>query len=140
MNAIGLAYREWAHKYQQRYQLIFGTPIPNYQAPIEKVLPSAARSLGALVSVVDALRVAGKLRAENFPEVKDEYKVGFEMWKTYGGNFDILSLSVAVLIWARVHGIVSLEIAGNLPPFGAHGDDLYLYEMNSLTQQFIKEK
>src|SRR5512134_3230876 len=27
MKAIGLAYRAWAHKYPQRYQLIFGTPI-----------------------------------------------------------------------------------------------------------------
>jgi hypothetical protein len=61
------------------------------------------------------------------------------MWKTYGGNFDLLSLSVAVLIWARVHGIVSLEIAGNLPPFGPNGDALYMYEMASLGKQFIKE-
>src|SRR5512134_2138169 len=27
MKAIGIAYRVWAHKYPQRYQLIFGTPI-----------------------------------------------------------------------------------------------------------------
>ena len=52
--AIGLAYRNWALKYPQRYQLIFGTPIPGYEAPMEKVLPSAARSLSALVSVVEA--------------------------------------------------------------------------------------
>ncbi len=140
MTAIGMAYRNWALTYPQRYQLIFGTPIPGYQAPVEKVLPSAARSLSALVSVVDDLRVVGKLRAENFPEVKGEYKVGFEMWKTYGGNFDILSLSVAVLIWARVHGIVSLEIAGNMPPFGTDGNGLYLYEMLTIEQQFVKEK
>jgi hypothetical protein len=65
--------------------------------------------------------------------------VNFEIWKAYGGNVDILSLSVAMIIWARVHGIVSLEIAGNLPPFGPSGDDLYLYEMNSIAKQFIKE-
>ena len=139
MNAIGLAYRQWAHKYPQRYQLIFGTPIPGYQTPIMEVMPSSARSLSALVSVVEQLRLAGKLKIKSFPKVQAEFKVGFEMWKKYGGDADILSLSVAMLIWARVHGIVSLEIAGNLPPFGASGDDLYLYEMNSITQQFIKE-
>jgi AcrR family transcriptional regulator len=139
MKAIGLAYRTWAHTYPQRYQLIFGTPIPRYAAPVEQVLPSAARSLSALVSVVEQLRKAGKLNITTFPQVQQQYKVNFEMWKTYGGEADILSLSVAMIIWARVHGIVSLELAGNLPPFGASGSDLYLYEMDSLARQFIKE-
>jgi len=139
MEAIGLAYRDWAHAFPQRYQLIFGTPIPGYQGPIEKIFPSSARSLSALVSVVEGLRVARKLNVDSFPKVKSEHKISFEMWKTYGGNADILSLSVAMIIWARVHGIVSLEIQGNLPPFGPKGDGLYRYELQSIYQQFIKE-
>jgi len=139
MTAIGLAYRNWAHAFPQRYQLIFGTPIPGYKGPIEKILPSSARSLSALVNVVEGLRLAGKLNVDAFPKVKPEYKISFEMWKTYGGDADVLSLSVAMIIWARVHGIVSLEIGGNLPPFGAKGDALYLYELNSIHRQFIKE-
>ena len=139
MKAIGLAYRDWAHAYPQRYQLIFGTPIPGYKGPVEKIFPSSARSLSALVSVVEGLRVAGRLSIDSFPKIKAEYKASFEMWKTYGGEADALSLSVAMIIWSRVHGIVSLEIGGNLPPFGAKGDALYLYELNSIGQQFIKE-
>jgi AcrR family transcriptional regulator len=139
MKAIGLAYRNWAHTFPQRYQLIFGTPVPGYVGPVEKILPSSARSLSALVSVVERLRVAGKLNVETFPKVKAEYKLSFEMWKTHGGEADILSLSVAMVIWTRVHGIVSLEIQGNLPPFGPKGDALYLYELASIGRQFIKE-
>jgi AcrR family transcriptional regulator len=139
MKAIGLAYRDWAHTHPQRYQLIFGTPIPGYEAPLMEVLPFGARSLSALVSVVEELRRSGKLNITSFPEVKEDYQESFEIWKAYGGNVDILSLSVAMIIWARVHGIVSLEIAGNLPPFGASGNDLYLYELDSIAEQFIKE-
>ena len=139
LNAIGMAYRTWALTHPQRYQLIFGTPIPGYEAPMMEVLPSAARSLSALVSVVEHLRVSGKLNVTSFPEVKEEYKDSFDMWKIHGGNVEILSLSVAMIIWSRVHGIVSLEIAGNMPPFGASGNDLYLYEMDSIARQFIKE-
>ena len=139
MKAIGLTYRDWAHTYPQRYQLIFGTPIPGYKGPVEKIFPSSARSLSALVSVVEGLRVAGRLKIDSFPKIKPEYKASFEMWKTYGGEADALSLSVAMIIWSRVHGIVSLEIGGNLPPFGTKGDALYLYELNSIGQQFIKE-
>jgi AcrR family transcriptional regulator len=138
--ATGVAYRQWAIDYPQRYQLIFGTPIPGYVAPMDQVFPSAARSLGALVSVVERLRRARLLRTAGFPEVNHDYKLTFEAWKAYGGDADVLSLSVAVLIWARVHGLVSLEIAGNIPPFGANGDALYRYELASLCQQFIKEQ
>jgi AcrR family transcriptional regulator len=139
MTAIGLAYRDWAHTFPQRYQLIFGTPIPGYEGPIEKIFPSSARSLSALVSVVEGLRLAGKLNVDSFPNIKTEYKASFEMWKTCGVDADILSLSIAMLIWSRVHGIVSLEIQGNLPPFGPEGDALYRYELKSIHQQFIKE-
>jgi len=138
MKAIGIAYRDWAHTYPQRYQLIFGTPIPEYVAPLMEVLPSAARSLSALVSVVEQLRVTGKLNVKSFPEVNSEYKVSFDTWKKYGGDVDMLSMSVAMVIWSRVHGIVSLEIANNLPPFGANGDELYLFELDSIARQFIK--
>jgi AcrR family transcriptional regulator len=139
MFAIGMAYRQWAITHPQRYQLIFGTPIPGYEAPLMQVLPSAARSLSALVSVIEALRVAGRLKMGAFPEITPGYETQFEIWKTYGGEADILSLSVAVLIWSHVHGLVSLEIAGNMPPFGTNGDALYLYEMSLIKQQFIKE-
>ncbi len=139
MRAVGVAYRKWAQTYPQRYQLIFGTPIPGYAAPFMDVLPSGARSLSASVSVIEQLRVAGKLNITTFPEVKAEYKESFEVWKGYGGDVDILSLSVAMVVWSRVHGVVSLEIAGNLPPFGPSGDDLYLYELSSIARQFFKE-
>ena len=139
LKAIGLAYRAWAHAYPQRYQLIFGTPIPGYKGPVDKIFPSSARSLSALVSVVEGLRVLGKLKVDSFPKIKSEYKVSFDMWKTYGGQAEALSLSVAMIIWSRVHGIVSLEIGGNLAPFGTKGDALYLYELASIQQQFIKE-
>jgi hypothetical protein len=139
LKAIGIAYRAWAHTHPQRYQLIFGTPIPGYEGPLMEILPYGARSLSALVSVIEQLRLSSKLNIKSFPNVKEEYKAEFEVWNSYGGDVDILSVSVGMIIWARVHGIVSLEIAGNLPPFGTSGDDLYLFEMDSIAKQFIKE-
>lgn len=138
LQAIGLAYRQWALEYPQRYQLIFGTPIPGYQAPMMEVLPSAARSLSAPVSVIDQLRIANKLNAEGFPAVQPGYEQMFDVWRSFAGNYDIFSLSVAMLIWSRVHGLVSLEISGSMPPFGVDGASLYRYEMDSIVRQFIK--
>ena len=139
LKATGLAYRNWAHTYPQRYQLIFGTPIPGYQAPMQKVFPSSARSISALFHVVESIRVAGKLNMDSVPAIQDEYKVHYAPWQTYFSDIHPISIYAAMLIWARVHGIVSLEIQGNLPPFGKKGDALYLFELKTTASQFIKE-
>jgi AcrR family transcriptional regulator len=136
---IGIAYRQWAIEYPQRYQLIFGTPIPGYEAPFMDILPSAARSLSALVSVIADLRIANKLQADGFPSIDPGHEEQFEIWKNYTGDYHILSLSVSMIVWSRVHGLVSLEIAGNMPPFGMDGADLYRYEIDSIIHQFVKE-
>lgn len=138
LRVTGRAYRQWALDYPQRYQLIFGTPIPGYAAPFEQTFPAAARALDAIVSVVEAVRAGGRLRAEAFPQVAPGHEAAFGMWKNYAGEADVLSLSIAVLIWARVHGLVSLEIAGNIPPFGADGDALYAYEVELIVKTFIR--
>lgn len=135
--AIGLAYRDWAHTHPQRYQLIFGTPIPGYKYPAEKVFPSSARSIMALFSVVESFRAAGRLSVETFPTVKKEYQSHFDLWRSQIGDVHPLSHFVAMVIWSRVHGIVSLEIQGNLPPFGRKGDELYRFELDSIAQQFV---
>lgn len=137
--AIGIAYREWALSYPQRYQLIFGSPIPGYEAPLMEILPSSARSLIALVSVIDDLRIENMLRTENFPVIRLDNEKKSSFWKACVGGYNIISLSVAMLVWSRVHGLVSLEIAGNFPSFGENGDALYHYEMNSISQQLVKE-
>jgi len=135
--ATGWAYRQWALTYPERYQLIFGTPLPGYVAPMEQVFPAAARSLSALVSVVDALRLAGRLNAPDFPAPHPDFVPAFEKWHQFGGEYHPFSLSVAILIWARVHGIVSLEIRRQIPPFGPDGGGLYEYEMQSIKKQFF---
>lgn len=137
--AIGIAYRNWAHTFPQRYQLLFGTPIPGYEAPFEKVFPSSARSISALFGVVEELRTSGKMNLSSFPEVKEEYKQYFDLWRSQVGEVHPDTLYLSMVIWARVHGIVSLEIQGNLPPFGKSGDELYLFELESIAKQFIKE-
>lgn len=137
LDAIGWAYRQWAITYPERYQLIFGTPVPNYVLPRDQVFPVAARALSALVSVLDALRQAGRLNAPDFPPIHPDFIPAFEQWKQFGGDYDHLSLSVAILIWAQMHGMVSLEIRHQIPPFGEDGLGLYRYEMRLLSQQFI---
>ena len=48
----GLAYRRWGLENPELYALIFGTPIPGYEAPAEMTLPPAREALGVLVDCI----------------------------------------------------------------------------------------
>jgi len=136
LRATGLAYRQWALAMPQRYELIFGTPIPGYQAPAD-VLPVSGRSLSALVSVLDQIHHAGRLKRAAIPSVMPVAQPMFVVWQQHAGAKAPVALTAAILIWGRVHGLVSLEIAHFIPPFGASGDGLYEYELDAIAQQFI---
>lgn len=138
LTAIGVAYRSWALIHPQHYQLIFGAPLPGYIPPRLQILPAAARSMSALVSVVEGLRLAGRLRANGFPQLMIGHEELFTTWKHYGGETDHCGLSAAILIWSFVHGMVSLELAGSLPPFGPDGSDLYMYGLAAIARQLFE--
>lgn len=54
--AIGHAYRHWALAHRADFTLIFGTPVPGYQAPADVTGPVAARATGVpLRSYADAV-------------------------------------------------------------------------------------
>jgi AcrR family transcriptional regulator len=124
--AAGRAYRAWALAYPERYHLIFGTPIPGYVAPEETTQPVAERSMSALVSVLEALRSQNKLGG--IPDI--------EHADTGDSGQHVMML--ATLIWARVHGLVSLEISHNLPPLGPSPETLYEYELGAILRNFVR--
>jgi len=112
--SIGNAYRDWAVTFPQRYLLIFGTPIPGYIAPLEIIAPVAASSLSALISVVESYQVAGRFKIT-----------------------DVDTQTIAVLIWTRVHGLVSVDISNNLPPMSPAGNQLFQIEFKLIVDQFF---
>lgn len=57
--ALGHAYRQWAITYPERYQLIFGTPIAGYHAPLEIIGPAAACGLAVLSACWPPLKPPG---------------------------------------------------------------------------------
>jgi AcrR family transcriptional regulator len=135
--AIGKAYRDWALRYPQRYQLIFGNPIPGYTAPYEEVLPAGARSLVALVGVLDALFRNGQLRTAGLPDPLPGAENAFSAWKKFAGDFHREALAAAVIVWSRVHGLVSLELTGNMPPHGMDHGSLYEWELENLAHEWV---
>ena len=137
LSALGLAYRNWALTYPQRYQLIFGTPIPNYHAPDDATLPAASRALNPLIGVLQAARQADVLRVERLAKLTTKLKSMLTAWKKSAGDADIEALYLALVVWSRVHGLVMLEIGNHIPPFIEDPAEVFKREINTILIQYL---
>jgi AcrR family transcriptional regulator len=133
--ALGKAYRDWAVTYPERYQLIFGTPIPGYHAPMEQTGPAAMCSLRILINVLDHARQAGQLRCQF--TLGAALAAQLEDMKSLHPVEDARVLYLALVIWARVHGLVSMEIGHQHPPMLTHPLELYNQELEMILDETI---
>jgi AcrR family transcriptional regulator len=136
---LGIAYRGWAVTYPQRYQLIFGTPIPGYEAPKDTTIPAAAWSLMPLIESLQALYDTGRLRAERNAPLTVDLQRMLDDWSDYTGVINPEVLYTALIIWSRVHGLCLLEIGGQMPSFITDPGEIYRREMNNIQNQYIGE-
>lgn len=127
IHAAGKAYRDWALANPQRYQLIFGTPVPGYHAPEKITLPAAARALSALIGILENAMQAGRLNPDALPPLSTLLRDQLAQWRTIHPVSDEAVLYLAVVIWARVHGLMMLEVGGQFP--GVIRDPGLIYEM-----------
>lgn len=137
LTALGLGYRDWALKYPQRYQMIFGTPIPGYKAPEEITYPVAARSLSPLMTTLQALSEAGKLRRDTRPPLTPELRGMLSSWSQAVERAGIEALYATLAIWSRVHGLVSLEIGKQIPTWLSDAGEVYRREIASIQMQYL---
>ncbi len=116
--AIAHAYRNWALASPQEYALIFGTPIPSYEAPPDVTGPVAARSMMVFLGILQAAHQSGQA---DFSDVHAVFSPGLQAqlhpWidkLQFAGDPAILYLAISN--WGMIHGLVSLEIFGHLDP------------------------
>ncbi len=134
--ALGLAYREWAITHPQRYQLIFGTPIPNYVAPDDITFPAAANAIVPLANTVQALHSSGQLHAERLAPMTPALQSMLEAWQKIQPA-DIEVLYMTVVIWSRVHGLVMLEIGHHNPAVITDPGEIFRREIDTMTLQYL---
>jgi AcrR family transcriptional regulator len=137
LSTLGLAYRQWAVTYPQRYQLIFGTPIPGYEAPADITLPAAAWALVPLIGALQALHATNKLRVDEFPKLSSKLKSMLEAWRKFESKSDIEVLYLSLIIWSRVHGLVTLEIGNQMPSFFSDPGEIFRREMEFIRNQYF---
>lgn len=128
-DAVGLAHalRKWALADPQRYFLVYGTPVPGYHAP-DDITAIAAEIMGHLL---DAL---------NSPEAPvtppdgplDAHLADHRDWAADHPAPPAV-LHRALTFWTRLHGILSLELAGHFTGMGFDPALFYEAELTGLS-------
>lgn len=138
---VGMAYCEWGRAYPQRYALIFGAPIPNYQPSVAAIQPAANRALAVLVDVIGGAWQADKIRLPAcYQELTPPLRTQLEEWKQKAGIvYPIQVLYLAIIAWCRMHGIVSLELRQQFAPIADPAEVTRLEAMALLEQIGISQ-
>ncbi len=128
LDALVRAYRSWALAQPHRYQLLFGPPLPGYDAHAQRLVEAAQAVMNLLLETLPdrgngtATAPPGQPLASQLPA-----------WAhRHGLDTDPATALRAVLIWSSLHGFVSLEIAGNFASMGIDPDQLFEIQLTTL--------
>ena len=118
---VGRTVRSWALREPATYALLFGSPVPGYDAPAEQTTGPGTRVIGALVGIYAAAHAAGAMApgAPSTP-VSTRLAASFDAVRAETGTDIPDDLVVrGVLAWASLFGCVSFEL------FGQYGPDTF---------------
>ena len=128
LEALGRAYRSWALAQPHRYRLLFGPPLPGYDAHAQRLVEAAQNSMTVLLEILRELSdpVAtppGQPLASQLSAWAHKHSL----------EADPATALRAVLAWSRLHGFVSLEIAGNYASMNIDPDPVFEIQLATLT-------
>ena len=115
--AMAHAARRWAVDQPARWALLYGSPVPGYQAPRERTVGPGTRVVGTLFNAIAAGIAAGDIPqstvaaaqplSSDFERVRQEFEF----------TGDDSAVAKCFLLWAGLVGAISLEV------FGQYGAD-----------------
>ncbi|MFR9799132.1 TetR/AcrR family transcriptional regulator [Streptomyces sp. MS06] len=125
VTALAHALRDWALRDPQRYFLVYGTPVPGYRAPDD----TTAISSEIMAILLDA---CAALPSDGPATPFAEHVEGHRDWAD-GHPAPPAALHRALAFWTRLHGVLSLELAGHFTGMGFDPARLFAAELATLT-------
>ncbi|MBM7773830.1 AcrR family transcriptional regulator [Actinokineospora baliensis] len=100
--------RDWARADPQRYFLLYGTPVPGYHAPDD----TTAISREVMAALIKACATR-----DHPPTPFDTHLESHREWADDNAA-TTATLHRALSFWTRLHGVLSLELAGHFTGMG----------------------
>jgi hypothetical protein len=108
---FAVAYRAWATTEPHRYRLLFTAPVPGYNPHAARLVAASRRAMKTLLDVL------AELPAPPAPPAPLTRQL--DAWVRSRGLDAPAPVALrAIQVWSRLHGLVLLEIEGNLAAMG----------------------
>jgi AcrR family transcriptional regulator len=114
--AVAHAARIWAVEQPASWALLYGSPVPGYQAPAERTVGPGTRVVQTLFEMV-AAGIAGGDIAETGVEVQAPLSSDFDrLRQEFAFSGSDAAVAKCFLLWAGLIGAISLEVFGQYGP------------------------
>ena len=107
---LAFAMREWARSHPEQWGLIYGAPVPGYEAPSEATSAPGTRVMSQILAIA---RTADPGDVPSPPELRDYLLTGSA---DLGQAAAPSAALFAVRAWCTIVGTISMEIFGQLGP------------------------
>jgi AcrR family transcriptional regulator len=136
LRALAAAYRAWAIAQPHRYRLLFAAPLPGYDAHAAPLVAASQEAMNVLLEVLAGTTPGA---GEGRPGQLDR-QVASWLHDRHVTTVTPMLARQAVVIWSRLHGLVSLEIDGNFASMGLDPKLLFEYATATLSPSADKEE
>jgi AcrR family transcriptional regulator len=127
------AIRAWAAAHLQEYGLVYGTPVPEYRAPEDTIVP-ATRVTAVLIGIIrDGLElglIAEKSGEEAIPRVLRTELASVREF--FGGTVTDDLLIRSLVAWTHLFGAISFELFGHRVGTVTSSDAFFDHEMRRI--------
>lgn len=127
-------YRRWAIAHPERFQLLYGTPLRGYAAPVEGPTTQAVRRMSAILQreLFDGFTPA-QLAAADTPALSPALRAHLEGLPLSGlGELPPPATALLLSAWGQLHGLVVLEVFGHASFLGDHRAEIFRTAMVNL--------
>lgn len=129
-------YRRWAIAHPEHFQLLYGTPLRYYTAPVEGPTTQAVRRMGAVFErEMFGGCTAEQLAAAEMPALSPALRTYVENLPPVGvGRLPAPAVALFLSAWGQMHGLVVLEVFGHTSYLGDHQAEIFRVTMRNMTE------
>jgi len=138
--ATAMAIRKWALDHPHEYALIYGSPVPGYQAPTDTIDPATEVPrvlLAMLADTAEGARVASVASAKE-ADISAGLAIDLQVLRDLASsNPSDEMLFLGLQAWAQILGMISMELFGHLTNVVTNPADFFSAAANQIADRIV---